>query len=316
MRALVPLHDQPTALAELLLEPVVALLHVADLREVALVVVERLDRRLLGGFDADSVAERLLHLLLLQQRAPLGRDGQAEVRLVDVHQPLELVFVLVQFLVLELVPVGQRLPRAFAGLLAEFDLLLAHRAVEQRHFVVELVALQVLHGHVEVFGLQDLAVDEVVVLLVVPRAWLFAQVVQTRVLLLGPRAAARTRLGQHAHRQARTPAHLLGPVLDLPQPVLLALDRKHLLLERLRVHLVLLVHGHPLEVVRHINQLECRRAESVRVEVLVVFRVGVLLFEFQALLAVHETRVEAGRVARGDPDISFPFQVVVQSEFY
>jgi len=245
VRALVPLDHQPAALAELLLEAVVAILHVADLREVALLVVERLHRRLLRGLDA-VVAQRLLHLLLLQQRAPLGRDGQAEVHPLDVDQPLELVLVLVQLLVVELVPVRQRLPRALVGLLADLELLLAHRAVEERHLAVELVTLQVLERHVEVLGLQHLAVHDVLVLLLVPRARLLTQVVQAGVFLLGPCAAARTRLRQHAHRQPRAPPHLLRPVLDLPQPVLLPLDREHLFLECLRVHLVLLVHCHPL----------------------------------------------------------------------
>ena len=178
------------------------------------------------------------------------------------------------------------------------------------------MAFQVFHGHTKIFRLDNLGVRPVLVNVVLPSARFLAYVMQTSMFLLGPGPAAGTRLRQDTDRQPRTAPHLLGPVFDLPQAVLLALDREHLLLERLRVHLLVVVHGDPLEVVGHVDLFEGRDAEAVRVELLVVLGVRVLLPAGVYFLGVHEGRVEAGGVARGYAHVSFSLQVVVCCEFH
>jgi len=245
--ALVPLHDQPAALALLFLEPVVPELVVADLGEVSLLIVERLVGRLLD----------CIRCVTRHRFARLGLGFESVLHGVQVHGHVEAVVLLECFVLMEFVPGHWSGVFAF-GLLEDMqNLFFADERVSDVRFIVEVVALDLLQLHQDHFGLL-LGFGQVFALVNVflVRTGLFTVDVQTLVLLLGPGATADTGLGQHSHGKACTASQLFRPVLNFLQAIQLSFNGEHLLLDAFRIHVSVFVNCDPLHVVRQCHVFE------------------------------------------------------------
>lgn len=129
MCTFVTLDNKSAALAKLFLEPMIALLNITYVGEIAIVIVEWVHRCLFGCLHA-MVIQRLLHFLLLHDCPPFGTHGKAKVYFTNINQPFKLVFIFMQFFLLKFIPIWQSLSCTFIRLVAYFDLLFPNHAVK------------------------------------------------------------------------------------------------------------------------------------------------------------------------------------------